>query len=57
VLQHFYRLPEEIVQRFYAGRTTMADRIRILSGKPPVPVGRAVLSCFGGTRASTGQGA
>ncbi|MFW2404298.1 MAG: lycopene beta-cyclase CrtY [Gammaproteobacteria bacterium] len=46
VLQHFYRLPDDLVHRFYAGATTMSDRVRILSGKPPVPVGRAVRSWF-----------
>ena len=44
VLQHFYRLPEDLVHRFYAGRTTLFDRFRILSGKPPVPIARAVRS-------------
>lgn len=57
VLQHFYRLPDDVVHRFYAGRTTLLDQVRILSGRPPVPIGRAVLSWFGGPRASSGQGA
>jgi len=42
VLEHFYRLPEGVVGRFYAGRPTMLDKVRILSGRPPVPVGRAL---------------
>ena len=41
VLQHFYRLPEPLIARFYAGRVTWADRVRVLSGRPPVPVGKA----------------
>lgn len=53
VLQHFYRLPEDLVHRFYAGDTTLADHLRILSGKPPVPVGRAIRSWFSGPPAST----
>jgi len=57
VLQHFYRLPEDLIHRFYAGRTTLSDRIRILCGKPPVPVGRAVRSWFSGSRAPSGGGA
>jgi lycopene beta-cyclase len=44
VLQHFYRLPEPVIHRFYAGRPTVLDKIRILSGEPPVPVGRALRS-------------
>ena len=54
VLQHFYRLPEDVVHRFYAGRTTVLDRARILSGKPPVPVGRAIRSWFDRPAASSG---
>ncbi|MDJ0927667.1 MAG: lycopene beta-cyclase CrtY [Gammaproteobacteria bacterium] len=46
VLEHFYRLPEDLVGRFYAGALTWRDRVRILSGKPPVPVGRAIGSLF-----------
>jgi len=42
VLEHFYRLPEGVVGRFYAGRSTMLDKVRILSGRPPVPLGRAL---------------
>jgi lycopene beta-cyclase len=42
VLEHFYRLDPDVVARFYAGRSTLMDKVRILSGKPPVPVGRAL---------------
>jgi lycopene beta-cyclase len=42
VLQHFNRLDAPLVGRFYAGDTTFADKVRILSGKPPVPISRAV---------------
>jgi lycopene beta-cyclase len=42
VLEHFYRLPETVIGRFYAGRLTALDKLRILSGRPPVPVGRAL---------------
>jgi lycopene beta-cyclase len=38
VFEHFYRLPEPLVGRFYAGRSTVADKARILTGRPPVPV-------------------
>ena len=31
----------EMIARFYAGRSGMVDKMRILAGKPPVPVGRA----------------
>ncbi len=45
VLQRFYRLPQPLIERFYAGQTTPADIARILIGKPPVPVHRA-LACL-----------
>ena len=42
VLERFYRLPEPLIGRFYAGRSTALDRLRVLIGKPPVPIGRAL---------------
>ncbi len=42
VLQRFYRLPAPLIARFYAGRSTLGDRVRILAGRPPVSVRRAV---------------
>jgi lycopene beta-cyclase len=38
VFERFYRLPEALIERFYAGRSTLADKARVLAGKPPVPV-------------------
>ena len=45
VLERFYRLPQPLIERFYAGETTLGDKARILSGKPPVPIG-AALTCL-----------
>jgi lycopene beta-cyclase len=42
VLQRFYELPQDLIERFYSGRSTWRDRVRVLSGKPPVPVSRAL---------------
>jgi lycopene beta-cyclase len=42
VLEHFYRLNPKLIGRFYAGRSTMGDKARILMGKPPVPIRRAL---------------
>ncbi len=42
VMERFYRLPEPLIERFYAGRSTLADKARILTGRPPVPVRRAL---------------
>ena len=45
VLERFYRLPEPLIERFYAGRPSLLDRVRVLTGKPPVPLTRA-LACL-----------
>ena len=42
ILQRFYRLSPPLIARFYAGQSTVADRIRILAGKPPVSIRRAM---------------
>ena len=42
IFERFYRLSPRLIARFYAGRSSTADKRRILSGKPPVPVGRAM---------------
>ncbi|MDP1736311.1 MAG: lycopene beta-cyclase CrtY [Caulobacter sp.] len=42
VLERFYRLSQGLVERFYAGRITLADKARILIGKPPVPIAAAM---------------
>lgn len=42
VLERFYRLRQDLVERFYAGRITLADKARILIGKPPVPIAAAL---------------
>jgi len=44
VLQRFYTLSEGLVRRFYAGTLTPFDKIRVLSGKPPVPIHKALKS-------------
>lgn len=42
VLQQFYGRPAALIARFYAGRLTRFDQLRLLSGWPPVPIGRAL---------------
>jgi lycopene beta-cyclase len=44
VLQRFYTLPQPLIERFYGARLTTADKARILIGRPPVPMGRAILA-------------
>lgn len=43
VLERFYGLHPALIQRFYAGRSTVADRMRILCGKPPISIGRVTV--------------
>jgi lycopene beta-cyclase len=50
VLQRFYRLPQGLIERFYAGKLTTGDKLRILAGKPPVPI-RKALACVSEERA------
>lgn len=47
VLERFYGLPEPSIRRFYAGRLSSGDKLRLLAGKPPVPI-------LGALRALTG---
>ena len=42
VLERFYRLHPKLIARFYAGQSTRNDKLRLLSGKPPVPLFRAL---------------
>ncbi|PCD04423.1 lycopene cyclase [Sphingomonas spermidinifaciens] len=42
VLERFYRLDAGLIGRFYAGQSTIFDKARVLTGKPPVPIGRAI---------------
>lgn len=50
VLERFYTLPDGLIERFYAARSTGFDRLRVLAGKPPVPLGAAIASIAGGGR-------
>lgn len=52
VIERFYGLGGKLVRRFYAGQSTVADRIRILVGKPPISVVRAIKLSV---RAATGR--
>ena len=45
LLQRFYRMPEPLIERFYAARLTRRDRLRIVTGKPPIPLA-AALRCL-----------
>jgi lycopene beta-cyclase len=38
IIQRFYGFETELVQRFYACSLTRADQLRIMIGRPPVPI-------------------
>ncbi|NNC73699.1 MAG: lycopene beta-cyclase CrtY [Sphingomonadaceae bacterium] len=50
ILERFYRLPPALISRFYAGRSTTLDKLRIVSGKPPIPVGRGIGALLGANK-------
>ncbi len=53
ILERFYRLDAGLIARFYAGQTNLFDQARLLTGKPPVPIGRAIAAIRGDTREKT----
>jgi lycopene beta-cyclase len=50
VMARFYTLREPLIRRFYAAEPTAADKARILTGRPPVPIASA-LTCITTTSA------
>lgn len=42
VFERFYTLPPGLIERFYAAQPTLYDKVRILLGRPPVSIARAV---------------
>ncbi|WP_373487281.1 lycopene beta-cyclase CrtY [Blastomonas sp.] len=42
VLERFYTLPDGLIGRFYAGKSTLMDKGRVLIGRAPMPIWRAV---------------
>lgn len=47
IFARFYRLDPDLIARFYAGRSTLPDKARVLMGRPPVPISRAVAALLG----------
>lgn len=41
-LEHTYGKDESLIARFYAGTTTKRDQLTLLSGRPPVPITKAL---------------
>jgi len=49
IFERFYGLSGGLIRRFYAGRLKWIDKVRVVIGKPPVPVHRA-LRCLAENR-------
>lgn len=47
IMETFYRRSPELIHRFYRGDLTASDRLRLLTGKPPVPVAPALAAFVG----------
>lgn len=47
IFERFYRQSDGLIARFYAGRMRGRDRLRLLIGRPPVPLGRAIATLLG----------
>lgn len=47
VLAKFYGLPTDSIQRFYRGELNLRDRIRLLSGRPPISAFKALSALIG----------
>lgn len=42
VMEQFYGRDEDLIRRFYRGELRRLDQVRLLSGKPPVPLARGL---------------
>ncbi|MEL6239520.1 MAG: lycopene beta-cyclase CrtY [Pseudomonadota bacterium] len=46
IFQRFYGLGQNLIERFYAARSPLRDRARVLWGRPPVSIPRALAAMF-----------
>lgn len=44
IFERFYTLSRPLIERFYAGKLHAHDKIRLLTGRPPIPMRNAFLS-------------
>ncbi len=50
LLEHFYRLPEGLVQSFYRGEMKPQEKVRFFLGRPPVSIRGALTTLLTGER-------
>ncbi|MGE4133278.1 MAG: lycopene beta-cyclase CrtY [Bdellovibrionales bacterium] len=53
IFERFYQLDEGLIQRFYAGQSSLKDQARILLGRPPVKLTSTALALWKGGPAWT----
>jgi lycopene beta-cyclase len=46
IFERFYGLRQPLIERFYAGHLKWSDKLRLLTGRPPVPIHRALRCLF-----------
>lgn len=56
IFERFYRLPQALIERFYAADLKTRDKFRIVFGRPPVSLGRALGAIPPGAAAPRVQG-
>lgn len=56
IFERFYRLPRPLIERFYAANLKTADKARIIFGRPPVALHKAVAAIPPGAAASRANG-
>jgi lycopene beta-cyclase len=44
IFERFYTLSQPLIERFYAGHFTLGDKVRLLTGRPPIPMHKAFLA-------------
>lgn len=54
ILERFYTLAPALISRFYAGRSSWADKLRIVTGKPPIPISRGLQAIWQGRKRKSG---
>ena len=55
IFERFYGLSEALIHRFYAARLKWTDKVRVLTGRPPVPVLPALRCLLGARRGGNGR--
>ncbi|RZA23024.1 MAG: hypothetical protein EOP10_13845, partial [Proteobacteria bacterium] len=50
ILERFYEHDADLIARFYAGKTSLGDKVKIMSGRPPIAMQKAIYHFFNRTQ-------